>query len=161
MRPPRLRLQAGPDLLIVRGQPHEAALADVRVSGTQREGERRRGKRRRRDEAPDAEAGEREQRAARTPKGRRVVILPTSPCMVSRLLTLVVFLIRSRSAMVAGMQGMIRILGVDPGLRHTGWGVITLDGPRLGWVAHGVIKPDPGRRHGATGWRCWPRGCAP
>jgi len=37
---------------------------------------------------------------------------------------------------------MIRILGVDPGLRHTGWGVITMDGPRLGWVAHGVIKPD-------------------
>lgn len=36
---------------------------------------------------------------------------------------------------------MIRILGVDPGLRHTGWGVITVDGPRLGWVAHGVIKP--------------------
>jgi crossover junction endodeoxyribonuclease RuvC len=44
--------------------------------------------------------------------------------------------------MVAGMQGMIRILGVDPGLRYTGWGVITLDGPRLAWVAHGVIKPD-------------------
>ncbi len=37
---------------------------------------------------------------------------------------------------------MIRILGVDPGLRYTGWGVITVDGPRLGWVAHGVIKPD-------------------
>lgn len=37
---------------------------------------------------------------------------------------------------------MIRILGVDPGLRHTGWGVITMDGPRLTWVAHGVIKPD-------------------
>jgi crossover junction endodeoxyribonuclease RuvC len=40
------------------------------------------------------------------------------------------------------MDKMIRILGVDPGLRHTGWGVITVDGPRLGWVAHGVIKPD-------------------
>ena len=38
---------------------------------------------------------------------------------------------------------MIRILGIDPGLRHTGWGVITMDGPRLGWVAHGVINPDP------------------
>jgi crossover junction endodeoxyribonuclease RuvC len=44
--------------------------------------------------------------------------------------------------MVREMGGMIRILGVDPGLRHTGWGMITLDGPRLGWVAHGVIKPD-------------------
>lgn len=42
-----------------------------------------------------------------------------------------------------GMDQMIRLLGIDPGLRHTGWGVITLDGPRLGWVAHGVINPDP------------------
>ncbi len=42
-----------------------------------------------------------------------------------------------------GMQRLIRILGVDPGLRHTGWGVIEVDGPRLGWVAHGVVEPDP------------------
>jgi crossover junction endodeoxyribonuclease RuvC len=41
------------------------------------------------------------------------------------------------------MNGMIRILGVDPGLRLTGWGVITMDGPRLAWIAHGVIAPDP------------------
>jgi hypothetical protein len=41
------------------------------------------------------------------------------------------------------MDQMIRILGVDPGLRHTGWGVIAMDGPRLSWVAHGVIEPDP------------------
>ncbi|MEQ1780201.1 MAG: crossover junction endodeoxyribonuclease RuvC [Hyphomonadaceae bacterium] len=41
------------------------------------------------------------------------------------------------------MNQMIRILGVDPGLRHTGWGVITMDGPRLTWIAHGVIHPDP------------------
>lgn len=34
-----------------------------------------------------------------------------------------------------------RILGVDPGLRHTGWGVIAVDGPRLSWVGHGVIRP--------------------
>jgi crossover junction endodeoxyribonuclease RuvC len=40
------------------------------------------------------------------------------------------------------MDQMIRILGVDPGLRHTGWGVIAMDGPRLTWIAHGVIKPD-------------------
>ena len=40
------------------------------------------------------------------------------------------------------MNQVIRILGVDPGLRHTGWGVITMDGPRLAWVAHGVIHPD-------------------
>lgn len=36
----------------------------------------------------------------------------------------------------------IRILGLDPGLRRTGWGVITCEGSRLSHVAHGVIAPD-------------------
>jgi crossover junction endodeoxyribonuclease RuvC len=36
----------------------------------------------------------------------------------------------------------VRILGLDPGLRRTGWGIVTVDGARLGHVAHGVIKPD-------------------
>ncbi|MDB5419913.1 MAG: crossover junction endodeoxyribonuclease RuvC [Phenylobacterium sp.] len=36
----------------------------------------------------------------------------------------------------------IRILGLDPGLRRTGWGVVAVDGTRLAHVAHGVIKPD-------------------
>lgn len=35
----------------------------------------------------------------------------------------------------------LRILGLDPGLRRTGWGVITVDGARIGHVAHGVIAP--------------------
>ena len=35
----------------------------------------------------------------------------------------------------------IRILGLDPGLRRTGWGVIVSEGSRLTHVAHGVIKP--------------------
>jgi len=34
-----------------------------------------------------------------------------------------------------------RILGIDPGLRHTGWGVIVVEGARLSHVAHGVISP--------------------
>ena len=34
-----------------------------------------------------------------------------------------------------------RILGLDPGLRRTGWGVITAEGSRLRWVAHGVVSP--------------------
>ncbi len=34
----------------------------------------------------------------------------------------------------------IRIIGIDPGLRHTGWGVVESDGVRLGYVASGVIK---------------------
>ena len=40
------------------------------------------------------------------------------------------------------MTETIRILGIDPGLRHTGWGVVDVTGPRLAHVAHGVIKPD-------------------
>ena len=34
-----------------------------------------------------------------------------------------------------------RILGLDPGLRRTGWGVIVAEGSRLRWIAHGVIAP--------------------
>ncbi len=32
----------------------------------------------------------------------------------------------------------MRVLGIDPGLRCTGWGVIALDGARLAHVAHGT-----------------------
>ena len=39
------------------------------------------------------------------------------------------------------MNAPIRILGLDPGLRRTGWGVVVADGARLSWVAHGVIAP--------------------
>jgi crossover junction endodeoxyribonuclease RuvC len=35
----------------------------------------------------------------------------------------------------------IRIIGLDPGLRRTGWGVIESDGVRLVYVASGVIMP--------------------
>lgn len=34
----------------------------------------------------------------------------------------------------------MRILGIDPGLQRTGWGVIDVDGNRLSHVAHGVVK---------------------
>ena len=34
----------------------------------------------------------------------------------------------------------MRILGIDPGLRNTGFGVIDTDGPRLNYVASGVIS---------------------
>jgi crossover junction endodeoxyribonuclease RuvC len=37
----------------------------------------------------------------------------------------------------------VRILGLDPGLRRTGWGVIVCEGARITHVAHGVISPDP------------------
>jgi crossover junction endodeoxyribonuclease RuvC len=35
----------------------------------------------------------------------------------------------------------IRILGLDPGLRRTGWGVVAVEGARLTHVGHGVIAP--------------------
>jgi len=37
---------------------------------------------------------------------------------------------------------MTRILGIDPGLRFTGWGVIAAHGNRLQHVADGVIATD-------------------
>jgi len=38
------------------------------------------------------------------------------------------------------MRGPIRILGVDPGLRRTGWGVIDVAGNRLAFVACGSVE---------------------
>jgi crossover junction endodeoxyribonuclease RuvC len=40
---------------------------------------------------------------------------------------------------------MMRLLGLDPGLRHTGWGVIDADGNRLRHVADGVVHSHDGR----------------
>lgn len=39
-------------------------------------------------------------------------------------------------------MAIIRILGIDPGLRNTGWGLIEVEGARLSFVACGTIKPD-------------------
>ena len=36
----------------------------------------------------------------------------------------------------------VRVLGIDPGLRTTGFGVIDADGPALHYVASGTIKTD-------------------
>lgn len=35
-----------------------------------------------------------------------------------------------------------RILGLDPGLRKTGWGIIDVEGTRLIHVAHGTVQTD-------------------
>jgi crossover junction endodeoxyribonuclease RuvC len=45
---------------------------------------------------------------------------------------------------------MARLLGIDPGLRFTGWGLVEVDGNRLRHIADGVIATDsdesvPGR----------------
>lgn len=33
----------------------------------------------------------------------------------------------------------MRIIGIDPGLQHTGWGIIDVNGNRLQHISHGVI----------------------
>ena len=38
----------------------------------------------------------------------------------------------------------IRIIGIDPGLRRTGWGIIDSDGIRLAYVACGSVCSDDG-----------------
>ena len=45
------------------------------------------------------------------------------------------------SAMSAPSIRSIRILGIDPGLRRTGWGVIEADGNRLVYVGCGSVEP--------------------
>ena len=37
---------------------------------------------------------------------------------------------------------MIRLLGIDPGLRFTGWGMVAVEGNRLRHLADGVIATD-------------------
>lgn len=36
----------------------------------------------------------------------------------------------------------IRILGIDPGLRKTGWGLVALQGTKLSYVASGLVRSD-------------------
>ena len=38
------------------------------------------------------------------------------------------------------MTATIRILGVDPGLRATGWGVVSITGNALAFIASGTVK---------------------
>jgi crossover junction endodeoxyribonuclease RuvC len=38
----------------------------------------------------------------------------------------------------------IRIIGIDPGLRHTGWGIVDMVGNALAFVASGTISTDAG-----------------
>lgn len=36
----------------------------------------------------------------------------------------------------------MRIIGIDPGLQRTGWGIIDVKGNRLIHISHGVVKTD-------------------
>jgi crossover junction endodeoxyribonuclease RuvC len=38
----------------------------------------------------------------------------------------------------------MRVMGIDPGLRSMGWGVIEVDGPRLRHIANGQCQTDGG-----------------
>ncbi|MFD1695691.1 crossover junction endodeoxyribonuclease RuvC [Roseibium aestuarii] len=40
------------------------------------------------------------------------------------------------------MMHPIRVLGIDPGLRRTGWGLIEVTGNRLSFVASGTVTSD-------------------
>ena len=40
------------------------------------------------------------------------------------------------------MAPPIRILGIDPGLRKTGWGIVISDGSKLSFVACGCVESD-------------------
>lgn len=40
-------------------------------------------------------------------------------------------------------RGTMRLLGLDPGLRVTGWGVIAVEGNRLSHMADGAIRVEP------------------
>ncbi len=42
----------------------------------------------------------------------------------------------------------MRVIGIDPGLRNLGWGVIDVAGARLSHVANGVCKSSPGEGEG-------------
>ena len=39
----------------------------------------------------------------------------------------------------------MRVIGIDPGLRRTGWGVIQIDGNQLTHVGNGVCKSTPSK----------------
>ncbi len=41
---------------------------------------------------------------------------------------------------------MIRIIGIDPGLRNTGWGVIEQEGQRLIYIADGSVHSEADRQ---------------
>jgi len=42
------------------------------------------------------------------------------------------------------MRQAIRIIGIDPGLRRTGWGIIESAGNSLSFVASGTVRSDDG-----------------
>jgi crossover junction endodeoxyribonuclease RuvC len=54
-------------------------------------------------------------------------------------------------AQSAAMLAPLRILGIDPGLNRTGYGVVEVTGARLEFVAAGVIRVPAGELHERLG----------
>jgi crossover junction endodeoxyribonuclease RuvC len=50
--------------------------------------------------------------------------------------------VEKRSQNPSGLRRSMRILGIDPGLRTMGWGVIESNGSRLSHVSNGLCKSD-------------------
>jgi len=55
----------------------------------------------------------------------------------------------ARAAALPVRPGQVRIIGIDPGLRSTGWGVIDSDGARLRFVACGSVVSNEAESLGA------------
>ena len=55
----------------------------------------------------------------------------------------------ARAAALPVRPGQVRIIGIDPGLRSTGWGVIDSDGARLCFVACGSVVSNEAESLGA------------
>lgn len=49
-----------------------------------------------------------------------------------------------RVGVLQGREGALRVIGIDPGLRNLGWGVIEADGARLRHVGNGICHSDAG-----------------
>ncbi len=52
---------------------------------------------------------------------------------------------RLKTPVIRPKTGQVRIIGIDPGLRNTGWGVIETDSVRLTYIASGTIHSDNNR----------------
>lgn len=52
------------------------------------------------------------------------------------------FLFRAKhNEMLAKAEAVMRVIGIDPGLRRTGWGIVDVEGSRISHVANGVCLP--------------------
>ena len=47
----------------------------------------------------------------------------------------------------------MRVLGIDPGLRNLGWGVIDVLGAKISHVANGICHSDSGEGEGVLAFR--------